>query len=154
MLESGKFKIFIILSFLTHVLFSLLFGMVGLSFDPPSARELSLMLLTRGGGEGDIIQIEPGWPLPPKIEPRLLADRVSPDLVPQIEEWTEIGVPEPLQFLPTGKVIPELEIPRLVEGGRREPPPHIFSRLPKEAKPMPEFDSLFGPVPPGFLRKK
>ena len=144
LLHSGKIKIFALFSILIHVAFALFFAEVTLSFSPPTVRELSLTLVTRGGGQGEIIPSEAAWPMPLRVEPPFSAKEVLKKFDAEIEEWTQFGLPDSSFFSPDETLIPRAEIAELAGRTYIAAPEDLFSQLPAESKATPIADFALG----------
>jgi len=148
LLHSDKIKIFLLFSVLIHVGFALLFTEVTLSFSPPIVRDLSLTLLTREGGQGEIIPSEAAWPTPPRSKPSFSAGEILATFETDIEDWTQFGLPDSSFFSPNNTLIPHVEIVELAAEARIDPPAGLFSHLPAETKATPIADFALGPAGP------
>lgn len=122
-----------------HVAFVILFAKVGLSFTPPQDRGLSLILLMRGKGGGDIIQSEAAWPTPHRIEPDFSTKEILRDFDGEIKTWARLGVPELSFFAPKEMMVPQVETAQLADNAHSLPT-ESFSHAPAELKPMPRVD--------------
>jgi hypothetical protein len=153
-LYSGTIKIFVLFSIVIHVSFALLFAQVTLSFSPPTVRELSLTLVTRGGVQGEIIPSEAAWPMPPRAEPPLSVNEVLTSLDAEIEEWAQFGLPDSSFFSPDKTLIPHLEIADLAGRAHIGTSEGLFSQLPAESKATPIADFALGPAVPEMFEDK
>jgi hypothetical protein len=152
MLNSGKPIIFALFSVFIHALFALLFSRITLSFNPPEVRNVSLMLMTSGTGQSDIIQKEAVWSAPARLEPAFPVTEVLSDLESTIPQWMSLDRPEALVFAPRESLLPQVDINHAAEQLRPRCPIDIFAAPPAESKPMPtaefalgsDFPDLFG----------
>ena len=145
MLHPAKIKVFILFSILMHAAFALLFATVTLSFPPPPVKKLSLTIMTRGGGQGEIIQSEAAWPMPRRIEPEFSSEEGLRSFDIEIGEWMGFEQPNISSFSPKGSLIPKIEIAELAAKAQAGPPEELFARMPAESKARPLPDFALGP---------
>ncbi len=148
MLLPARTKVFVTLSVFMHLAFALLFAEVTLSFPPPPIQKLSLMIITRGGGQGEIVQSEAGWPTPNRLEPGFSADRALKSLDADIPKWMEYAAPDPSIFTPRDALAPDIDIAELAAKAYEGAPGELFSHPPAESKPRPMAGLAIGPAVP------
>ena len=141
-------KVFALLSALIHIGFALLFANLTLSFPPPPVKELSLTIMTRGGGQGEVIQSEAGWPTPKRFEPDFSAEKALQSLDDDIPKWIEYGTVDSSLFVPDDALTPNIDIAQLAAKADEAAPEEIFSHLPAESKTRPIPDFAVGPAMP------
>jgi len=147
-LSPAKIKVFVFLSVLMHAAFAVLFAEVTLSFPPPSVKQLSLSIMTRGGGRGEIIQSEAGWPMPKRLVPVFSAEKTLGSLGGEIPDWMEYRAPDPSNFVSRDALAPEINVIDLAAKAYEGAPKELFSHMPAEAKARPITDFALRPVAP------
>jgi hypothetical protein len=130
-----------------HAGFVLLFRNVTLSFSPPEAKNLSLTILVRGPGKGEIIQNEAAWPTPGRIEPPFPAQEALTRMSGDAQEWMRVGVPGAPYFTVKETLVPQLDIAALADMAYSEPQ-DAFAQAPPESKAMPITEFALGPAFP------
>jgi hypothetical protein len=148
LLHPTKLKFFVLISIFMHVGFAILFAKVSLSFVPPQVKKLSLVIMTRGEGRGDIVQDEAAWPMPKRMEPDFSAENELKSLEAEIKKWTRAGMPDLSFFSPKESIFPKMEITELAAEAHIKPPEELFSHLAAESKPRPLADFALRPAVP------
>lgn len=148
MLLPGKTRIFAMMSIFLHVAFAVLFAKVTLSFPPPPAKRLSLLIMTREGVRGEIIQNEAAWPIPHRIEPDFSVDDALEPFGTKVPEWIDYQMPPSSIFEPRETLTVKVDLKELAARAYEPPPEEFFSHLPPEMKPMPVTDFAIGPGVP------
>ncbi len=139
MLYPAKLRLFAVFSIIMHITFVILFAKVDLSFTPPKDHELSLFLLMRGKGGGDIVQSEAAWPTPSRIVPSFSETEIARGFDEEIKTWARLGVPELSFFAPKSMITPHADTVHVVDEAHLLPE-QSFLHLPAELKPMPRID--------------
>lgn len=145
MLQSGKLAIFIVFSVIIHILFVIFFSHVTLSFTPPTAKKLSLALMTRGGRQSDIVQTQPVWVEPKRVEPDFPVKKVLSEMESEATDMRQIDQPESSVLTQQETLIPPPDIQEYAEKFRPRPSKDFFAPLPAETKPMPTAEFTLGP---------
>lgn len=151
MLRSGKIGVFALFSVLMHVGFMALFHNVTLSFPPPLARDLSLTILVRGGGRGEIIQSEAAWPTPGRIEPEFSAEEALSLMRNEIRDWIHVTTPGLPYFTAKEPLVPKVDVAALADAAYPGAPRDAFAQAPPESKTMPMTEFALGPAFPALF---
>jgi hypothetical protein len=149
LLDSGKIKVFAVISILLHVAFVLLFGKVTFSSSPPD-KTIPLFFVTREASKAEIMQSTAAWPMPRRHEPPFPTEEALKRLDSDIMQWTQFGLPDSSHFSPKDTLIPQMKIAELAEKAYEGAPAEAFAQLPAESKPMPIADFALGPAFPEF----
>ncbi len=139
-LDSGKPALFVLFAVIIHVLFALLFSEVTLSFKPPTAKRISLVLAPSRENQSEIVQTEAAWTSPQRLEPEFPVDETVSRLGAKLPELMQLDQPEETAFL-SELSIPSVDIKDTAEKLCPRPSQELFSTLPAESKqmPIPEF---------------
>ena len=148
MLHPAKLRLFVLLSVLMHIAFAVLFAKVSLSFPPPQSQELSLTILIQGKGRGDIIQSEAVWPMPKRIEPGFSAQNTLKSFDKEIENWTQLGMPDLSVFSPKDAIVPRMKTAELAAEALSGSSEELISHMPAASKPVPIIDFALPPALP------
>ncbi|RJP17546.1 MAG: hypothetical protein C4520_16410 [Candidatus Abyssobacteria bacterium SURF_5] len=153
MLHSGKPALFALFSVVVHILFVVLFAQVTLSFTPPPVKQLSLVLMSSGGGQSDIVQKEAVWISPKRIEPAFPVDAVLSELESEVPKWRHLAKPEDALFTLKETLLPVVDVKETADKLRPRPPDKLFAAPPAESKPMPTAEFALGPDLPRILHE-
>jgi len=151
LLHSDKIKAFILISIVMHGAFVVLFGKVNLSSVPPPDKSLSLIFMSRETAETEIVQREPVWPMPARLEPAFIADPIWEKLDADVAALADVAFPESSLLAPKDTLIPRLDIAQLAGTAYPGAPPELLSELPPESKFMPTPEFALGPAFPGLF---
>ncbi len=150
MLDSGKIKVFVVLSVVMHVFFALMFNGVTVKPTVLPDKKLSLLLVAREASKTGIVQSTGAWPLPRRLQPALPAGQTLESLNPDIMRWAQVGLPDASYFSPKETIVPQIQIADLAEKAHEGTPTEVFAQLPAESKSMPIADFALGPAFPEF----
>ena len=115
MLNSGKIKVFVVISVVMHVCFALFFTKVTFRSATPPDRKLSLLLVAREARKTEIVQSTAAWPLPRRLQPAFPTEQTLKSLDPDIMQWTQFGLPDAPSFSPKETIIPQIQVAELAE---------------------------------------
>ncbi len=151
MLYSGKIRVFVLISLCVHAAFALLFREVTLG-SVPQARDLSIVLVSRGPGKIETLHSAPAWPMPVRFEPSLPVDEMLDRLDADVLQWAQVGNPDASLFAPGETLTSGFDIAQAAGKAYEGPPQDLFSPLPAESKFMPTTDFALNLSAPGIFR--
>jgi hypothetical protein len=152
-LRTGKPTLFVFFSIIIHVSFALLFSQVTLSFNPPTAKQLTLTLVSGGGGKGDIIQKEAVWTAPQRVEPDFPVGEIYSRLEGEIPYRLSLDQPAEILLAPREALIPSPKVSQVAEEVRPRPPKDLLAPLPAESKAVPTAEFALGSDIPELLNE-